>query len=433
MMGGGAEGARDLAPMWVPLGLSIGPLVALGLARFAYALLLPAMRTSLDWSYVQAGAMNTANAAGYLFGAVVAAPLATRFGKGHLFVAGVFGTAIALLGCGMATNFSVLLLLRVGAGTLGALSFVLGASLAAEAGSGSSHDRQAFFISIYFAGAGLGIALSSIIVPITLSIGTSGWRWSWIGFGVTSILLGFLAIPAVRHRYSSELMQPTYQGTLQYTSLSPLLVAYTLFGAGYIAYMTFIVAFLRGENFHPTTISAFWVMLGTASVVAGFFWGRVFSSMSGGRPLALALAMNVCGAAAPLVTRTTVGVFVSAVLFGASLMAVPSAVTAFIRKSRSMRDWIATIGRFTVLFGLGQCVGPLLAGYLSDSPSGIRRGLLVSTIALMVAALVALLQDERSTIRGYGVAQADVDTGDDERGRGSIKQGKRSSDDRGCI
>ena len=61
-----AEGTRDLAPFWVPLGLSIGPLVALGLARFAYALLLPAMRTSLDWSYVQAGAMNTANAGGYL-------------------------------------------------------------------------------------------------------------------------------------------------------------------------------------------------------------------------------------------------------------------------------------------------------------------------------------------------------------------------------
>jgi hypothetical protein len=63
-------------------------------------------------------------------------------------------------------------------------------------------------------------------------------------------------------------------------------------------------------------------------------------------------------------------------------MAAPSAVTAFIRKSRSSKDWIATIGRFTVLFGLGQCAGPILAGYLSDSPSGIRLGLLVSTIAL---------------------------------------------------
>jgi len=134
-----------------------------------------------------------------------------------------------------------------------------------------------------------------------------------------------------------------------------------------------------------------------------------------------------------LVTRTTMGVFISAALFGASLMATPSAVTAFIRKSCSPQDWIATIGRFTVLFGLGQCAGPLLAGYLSDSPSGIRRGLLVSTIALMVAALVALLQEERMTIHDYGKvdrAQSRVDIQADGRGQGSIKQGQRSSDDR---
>ena len=47
----------------------MGPAVALGLARFAYALLLPAMRADLSWSFADAGAMNTANAVGYLAGA----------------------------------------------------------------------------------------------------------------------------------------------------------------------------------------------------------------------------------------------------------------------------------------------------------------------------------------------------------------------------
>jgi MFS family permease len=173
-----AAGAPDLAPFWVPIGLSIGPLVALGLARFAYALLLPAMRADLHWSYVQAGAMNTANAAGYLLGAVAAAPLAGRLGGRRLFCAGIFGTAVALIGCGAVTSFSALLLLRFGAGVFGALSFVLGASLATEAGAGSPRARQAFFISVYFAGAGLGIALSAAIVPTALSAGAVGWRWS---------------------------------------------------------------------------------------------------------------------------------------------------------------------------------------------------------------------------------------------------------------
>jgi predicted MFS family arabinose efflux permease len=54
-----------LTPLWVVVGLAMGPAVALGLARFAYALLLPSMRADLGWSFANAGAMNTVNAAGY--------------------------------------------------------------------------------------------------------------------------------------------------------------------------------------------------------------------------------------------------------------------------------------------------------------------------------------------------------------------------------
>ena len=72
----------------------MGPAVALGLARFAYALLLPAMRLDLSWTYADAGAMNTANAAGYLAGAMIAAPVARRFGVKQTFLAGIVATAL---------------------------------------------------------------------------------------------------------------------------------------------------------------------------------------------------------------------------------------------------------------------------------------------------------------------------------------------------
>ncbi len=68
-------------------GLAMGPAVGLGLGRFAYALLLPAMRADLGWSYAAAGAMNTANAAGYLVGALAAAPIAARVGDKRGFLA----------------------------------------------------------------------------------------------------------------------------------------------------------------------------------------------------------------------------------------------------------------------------------------------------------------------------------------------------------
>ncbi len=58
--------------------LALAPAVGVGLCRFAYSLLLPDMRDSLDWSYATAGFMNTANAAGYLPGALAASPIVRR-------------------------------------------------------------------------------------------------------------------------------------------------------------------------------------------------------------------------------------------------------------------------------------------------------------------------------------------------------------------
>ena len=42
-------------PWLVLTGLSLGVLVTNGFGRFAYGLILPAMRADLDWSYAQAG------------------------------------------------------------------------------------------------------------------------------------------------------------------------------------------------------------------------------------------------------------------------------------------------------------------------------------------------------------------------------------------
>ena len=54
------------ALLWIVLGLALGPAAALGFGRFAYALLLPSMRADLGWTYAEAGALNAANALGYL-------------------------------------------------------------------------------------------------------------------------------------------------------------------------------------------------------------------------------------------------------------------------------------------------------------------------------------------------------------------------------
>mgnify|MGYP002641310800 FL=1 len=58
-------------PWLVLVGLSLGVTVTNGFARFAYGLILPSMQSEMGWNYAQAGWLNTANALGYIVGAVL--------------------------------------------------------------------------------------------------------------------------------------------------------------------------------------------------------------------------------------------------------------------------------------------------------------------------------------------------------------------------
>jgi predicted MFS family arabinose efflux permease len=111
------EAKQFLTTIWVIFRLSMGPALAIGLARFAHALLLPSMRADLGWSFADSGSMNTANSAEYIIGALVAAHIGRCVGDKAVF-------PIGLLGAGLTANFTSLLLLRARLGLAGAVAFV---------------------------------------------------------------------------------------------------------------------------------------------------------------------------------------------------------------------------------------------------------------------------------------------------------------------
>lgn len=375
------------------LGLALGPAVALGLARFAYGLLLPAMRTDLSWSFAQAGAMNTANAVGYLIGAVIAAPIITRVSGRRAFLGSMLLTALSLAACALSGVFAVLLVLRLIAGAAGAVTFIVGATLAAQLAAGASPGRAALVLGVYFAGGGLGVAVSGLVIPTLLSgTGVGGWRWGWIVLGALACLATAATLPAARRAPLPRLAARGEVAAWRPGPVAVTLGAYALFGAGYIAYVTFIIAFLKGEGAGTAELSGFWLALGLAAIASTFAWGPVLGRLRGGRGIALATAVVTLGAAIPLLSDSAIGAFASAVLFGGSFLTVPTAVTAFARRAHDPHHWTIAIAALTVAFALGQCLGPVLAGILSDGPSGVRAGLTLSVLILAAGALLAAAQ-----------------------------------------
>ena len=370
--------------------LSLGPAVSNSFARFAYALMLPAMRADLGLNYSQAGALNTANAIGYLGGALFAARYVSALGNRRLFCTGMVATVIAILGSGLTGDFVAQLGLRTVAGVGGAMVFICGAVLA----SNIFPDRPRLAssaIAVYFGGAGAGILLSGAGVPPLLAIaGDDAWRSAWLAIGIVSALFAVFAIWAARQ--IDEPSSGARGGAWPIAELRAALASYFLFGAGYIAYMMFVVAWMVSHGRAALDVSLTWGTLGIATLVAPLAWRVPRARWRAATVLAASGVVLGIGAALPLVSTSRPAMLMSAVFFGGAMFTAPAAVTDLVKTSLPKTSWGSAVSVFTVVFAIGQAIGPVLTGWLADVTQSLQAGLAGSVAILAVASATAMRQ-----------------------------------------
>ncbi len=369
--------------LWRMALLSLGGAVALGFARFAYALILPAMRADLGWSFTLAGAMNAANAVGYLAGALTATGVAARLGLRRVFALGMGLTALALLACAGTGWAPALLALRFLAGLGGAYVFVTGGALASLAAR-AHPSRSALLLGVFYGGAGVGILASALLLPPLLN---HGWRGAWAVLGGASLLALGATLPALA-RLPDRGASVAGTGRASLAPLTRAFAAYACFGVGYIAYITFIVAFLRLSG-AGGLITPFWAVLGLAVIFSALFWQRPATHLPGARAMSAQMFTLAVGATLPLLSTHPAALLLSGLLFGGSFLAVVTFTTILARRSLPEPAWGRGIAAFTVIFAAGQTLGPLLTGALSDGVGGRRAGLGVSALVLLAGAGLA--------------------------------------------
>jgi len=383
-------------PIAVALALSLAAAVALGLSRFSYGLLLPPMRTDLGWSYLLAGAMNTANALGYFLGALATPALMRRLGVWRLLVAGAVLAGVFMLLSGGVTDTAALFLQRVGAGAASAFSFIAGGVLAARLGSLHS-ARAGFLIGLYYGGTGIGIALSALLVPAALAAAqvrgaAHAWQWPWLALGVACLLATAVMARPTRTIVEAATGPAGHHQRFAVKDFSYGLSSYFMFGVGYIGYMTFVVALLKEQGMRPALITLFYTLLGLAVLASARIWARMLDRFKGGESLAILNALLGAVCILPALTSAAPLVFLSGVVFGAVFLSVVASTTALVRHNLPPASWSAGISAFTVAFAFGQIIGPSIVGWISDGPGGLERGLIVSAIALFVGAALGARQ-----------------------------------------
>ncbi|WP_016833746.1 YbfB/YjiJ family MFS transporter [Herbaspirillum lusitanum] len=301
-------------PLPTALALSLGTAVALGVARFSYALLLAPMRADLGWPYLVAGGMNTGNALGYLLGALATPLLMRRFLAHRVLIAGAFATALLSFLPALTTDTLLQLLLRVVTGVSSALIFVSGGLLVSRLAAMHGH-RAGLLLGLYYGGTGLGIVAASLLVPPVMAAALAHgaahpWQWAWL-------LLGTLALAASLVMAGPARLMPTtaahVQGNGRWQARSLLfgLIGYLFFGLGYIGYMTFVIALLKEQGMSASMITLFYTLLGLAVMASSRLWAGMLDKFKGGESLAILNALLSVATLLPAVTAAPVAVFIS--------------------------------------------------------------------------------------------------------------------------
>lgn len=360
--------------------------VAMGLGRFFYTPVLPAMMAGLGLGPAEAGWIASANYAGYLLGAILAAYGWAEGIERKVALTGLVATAVLLLAMGVSSNFVVLSGIRFLAGIASAFVMIFTSAIVLSHGLAAG---KPWVQSSHFGGVGLGIAVSAIMFGLII-IADSGWRMAWI----MAALLAFIGIVVVIRYLPQDVVRPgpaKKEPPLVWTpALLALTVAYGIFGFGYIVTATFLVAIVRDGGGSSMFEAGVWLATGIAAAPSVAYWLPVVRRLGLVNIFALGCVVEALGVAASVLVPLPAGPIVGGVLLGGTFVMV----TAFglqVGRQLATESPRRALALMTAAFGTGQILGPVVAGYLADWSGTYTWASLAAAAGLLAAGAIVLV------------------------------------------
>ncbi len=377
---------REIPPEGHPLGVAIGGCIALaaamGIGRFAYTPILPFMVEGLGLSAEQAGILASVNFLGHLAGALFGAFAHLPGGRRPWFLASLAVCAASTFAMGLTETMPVFLVLRFVGGVTTALVLVLSSALVLDRIAAS--DRFGLSV-IHFAGVGVGIAFSALLIA-GLAYAGIGWSGLWLACGAIS--LAVVALTAWLVPGAPEAPPPKAEkGGGINGRLIAIIVAYGLFGFGYVITATFINTIVRFSPAVSVLEPYVWFIVGIAAAPSVAAWAWVGRRIGNDRAFALACIVEAIAVVASVFDTSRLAVLAAALLFGGTLMGITS-LGLMLARALSRGDPRRAMAMATAAFGVGQMVGPTFAGYAHRmTGSFVLPSLAAATMLVVAAAL----------------------------------------------
>lgn len=387
--------ANNRTGHYIFAGLSAS-LVGIGLARFAYTPLIPPLIQAHWFSAPDVVFLSAANLAGYLGGALLGRPLASRLSSRHTLRLMMLLVTLAFLACAFPLSVSWFFAWRFLSGVAGGAIMVLVAATLLPHIPG---ERKGLASGAIFLGLGIGISGSGTVVPLLLNLGL---RETWLGLGLLSGLFTAAswfawpsaAEPAPMPAPSTAPVDSSAPATPRNThaiALQALYVEYALMAIGIVPAMVFLVDFIaRGLGAGAHTGSMFWVLYGAGALVGPPLYGFLVDKMGGSTTLRLMLLIQAAAIAYLFESSNQIMIGLLTVVIGTFPPGIPPLVLSRMRElvpgdvPRQNVVW----SRATVIFALFQALAGYACSAIFNASGGNHRLLFLTAAVALVAALI---------------------------------------------
>lgn len=334
-------------------------LLGIGLQRFAYTPLIPALISAGWFTPLDAAYLGAANFVGYLIGALSGQTMAARYSSATIVRIMMVIGAGSFIACATPNAFPWFFFWRFVSGWSGGVVMVVAAPAALQHVPASRRGLAGGFI---FSAIGLGIVVSGGLVPLLLGFGLTA---TWCSLGLLAFLLTVVAwngwarasnaAPGTMAEHAGHESKPN-------TALRYLYVEYVLAAVALVPHMLFLVDFIaRGLGQGIDVGGRYWVLFGAGAMVGPLLSGYLADRIGFGPALRWGLLLQIVSAGSMAFGADPAVLILSSFFVGAFVPGVAALVLGRIREllPHDAANQKAAWSRCTAAFAVGQAV----AGY----------------------------------------------------------------------